>query len=135
MTKATMVLCALVLNVTALGLPALAEAQVQPAFDVEGVWQSGPIGTAQCFRDGSNVTCVLVNAGFSHVFVGRYVSPTRIAMQVTRRTRANGCTTAMSLTITMLSSGMFLETWIALDSTCDLRAGQSATDPTWSRVL
>jgi hypothetical protein len=64
----------------------------------------------------------------------RYVTPTTLQGGVTRRNRANACVTHMSVTIVLQSASSFALTWTALDSNCDLRAGQSGTDPTYNRL-
>jgi len=109
-------------------------AQQQLMFDIEGIWQYGPVGTTTCVREGLSVTCTLVTPSTTHLFIGRYISPTQIAFHITRRNRMSGCTTFMSATITMLSYSVYSSNWTALDSNCDLRAGQTGVDAAWNRV-
>jgi hypothetical protein len=116
-----------------------AAAQTPVRFDIEGNWQADATRPMQCVRIGTNVgataSCLLVNQGFAHQFELRYVNSTSLEGNVTRRNRATGCVTRMSVTVVLQSERSFTLTWTALDSACDLRAGQSATDPAYNRLL
>jgi hypothetical protein len=117
-------------------VPAQASAQstIRPAFDLEGAWQADASRPMQCFRSETEVTCIMVNDGFSHEMHMLYVSPTQLEGVLVRRNRGNGCVTHMDIAITMLSSSSFSLTWRALDASCDLAAGQTGTDPAYNRV-
>ncbi len=111
-----------------------AQSALRPQFDIEGSWQADASRPMQCFRSELDVTCVMVNQGFSHQLNLSYVAPTRLEGMVTRRNRSNGCITHMNIGITMLSAANFTLTWRALDANCDLQVGQSAGDPPYVRL-
>lgn len=127
----------LTLGALLVGQDAAAQAPVR--FDIEGSWQADATRPMQCVRSGTSVgataSCLLVNQGFAHQFELRYVTPTSLGGNVTRRNRATGCVTRMSVTVVLQSESSFTLTWTALDSGCDLKAGQSGTDPMYSRLL
>jgi hypothetical protein len=101
----------------------LASAQ-NPTHDITGLWRSADPGTAQYFQNGDEVRFIYVNKGFSHYFSGTYVTPTTIKGTINRRNRSNGCLTNMAITLKVQSQDSLTTDWIALDSNCDLRAGQ-----------
>jgi hypothetical protein len=104
-------------------------------YDIEGSWAADALRRPQCFRTGSAVSCVMLNEGFGHNFKLRYVAPTRLEGTVTRRDRTNSCSTELSIRITMASADAFTLDWRALDSNCDLAAGQGGRDPVYARLL
>jgi hypothetical protein len=110
-------------------------ATIQVLYNIEGSWTAGPTRAVQCIRVGTEATCILVNQGLSHRINLVYTSPTRLEGLVTRRNRANSCVTHMRWEVTMTSANAYTARWTALDSSCDLVAGQSATDPQYTRVL
>jgi hypothetical protein len=103
-------------------------------FDIDGRWQADPSRPMQCSRTGEQVGCTMVNESFSHSLNGWYTGPTSLHLTVTRRNRANGCVTYMDAYISMTSNDAFTLTWVARDNNCDLRAGQTGTDPTYYRI-
>ena len=109
-------------------------ATIQVQFDMEGAWRADETRPMQCFRAETDVTCIMVNQGFSHRLDLVYTSPTQLQGTVTRRDRSNTCITHMNIVISMASASTFTLRWTALDSSCDLSAGQASTDPTYTRV-
>jgi len=110
-------------------------AEVTPKFDIEGSWIADPSLPLQCTRDGVNVQCVLVNSGFSHSLVGAYIAPDLVVLDVTRRNRVDNCVTHLTTLFRLLSKDTGQSNWVALDSNCDLDAGQSGVDPIFRRVF
>ncbi len=110
-------------------------APVQILHDIDGSWKADDARPMQCFRVETEVTCVMVNQGFSHRLNLIYTSPTILSGTIVRRNRADSCVTHMNAEVTMISGSSFTLKWTALDSNCDLMAGQSGIDPKYSRVL
>jgi hypothetical protein len=104
-------------------------------YDIDGAWKADATRQLQCFRNDTDVTCVMANANYNHKFNLVYTSPTKLEGVVTRRNRTKPCVTHLGITITMTSATVFSLTWKALDSNCDLTTGQSASDPAYARVL
>lgn len=127
------VLLATLLVLIAPGIVKAAPVQIQ--HDIDGSWKADESRPMQCFRVETEATCVMVNQGFSHRLDILYISPTKLSGTIVRRNRADSCVTHMNAEITMVSGSSFAMKWTALDSNCDLQAGQSGVDPLYSRVL
>lgn len=115
-------------------LASTARGDVLPSLEVEGDWIADPSRPLQCIRAGSNVECIMVNAWFAHKAVGKYITPTLVQLEVTRRNRTNNCTTSMTAYLVLISNNRAQVTWLANDSNCDLTAGQSGVDPEYRRI-
>jgi len=106
-----------------------------PAFDLTGVW-TFPGGTMHVYQNASDVTGILMNRYFAHLFRGQFEDPTTVVgMYASRRNRKTGCATNMKVTITILSKDRFRLRWLALDSKCDLKEGQQGADVEYRRQL
>lgn len=132
MKKGTLLSCVAVATTL---LASTARADVVPALEVEGNWIADSTRPLQCFRTGSNVECIMINAGFAHKAAGRYITPTIVQLALTRRNRSNGCITHMTSYLVLLSNNLAQVTWLANDSNCDLAAGQSGVDPEYRRIF
>jgi hypothetical protein len=115
---------------TSIALVATGAAQagtVQPTFDLTGSWQGDTGGVANYFQEGTQLTFINITGGFSHHYVGRYISPTKIEGIQHRVNRSDGCSTEMLLTLTATSSNAVSVWSKSLDSNCDLVKGQILT--------
>jgi hypothetical protein len=114
-------------SIALLGTAAAQAGTVQPTFDLTGSWQGDTGGAASYFQDGTQLTYINITSGFSHYYVGRYISPTKIEGIQHRVNRSDGCSTEMLLTLTA-TSGNAVSVWSkVLDSNCDLVKGQILT--------
>jgi hypothetical protein len=100
---------------------------VQPAFDLSGAWQGDTGGAASYFQEGTALTFINITGGFTHHFVGRYISPTKIEGIQHRVNRVDRCNTEMLLTLTATDSNAVAVWSKVLDSSCDLAKGQILT--------
>lgn len=106
-----------------------------PTFDLTGIWSSSD-GTIQLYQSASDVTGVMVNKHFAHLLRGKFEdSETEVALYTDRRNRSNGCTTAMKITIKITAKDRFQLRWLALDSKCDLKEGQTGAAKEYKRQL
>lgn len=103
-------------------------ASVNPKFNLTGTWEAATGGSASFFQEGTQVTFININSGYYHYYVGRYVTPTKIAGIQHRITRSTGCSTEMSLTITATTSNSISIAATGLDSNCDVIKGGKYTD-------
>jgi hypothetical protein len=107
---------------------AVQDAHFVPTCDMAGNWTSDnsaePMDT---YRQGRHVVSISSNTGYERVFDGDYVSGQTIQGIQTRRNRAEGTTTRLHLTVTLLTPDSGRVDWIALDSNSDLRDGQTGT--------
>jgi hypothetical protein len=101
---------------------------VQPTFDLSGAWQAVSGGAASFFQEGTELTFINITGGYSHYYVGRYISPTKIEGIQHRVNRADGCSTEMLLVLTATSANNVSVWSKVLDSNCDLVKGQILTD-------
>ncbi len=99
----------------------------KPAYDITGIWRSQDPGTSQQFQNGLEVRSIYINRGFSHFFTGTYINPTTIKGMQYRRNRSNGCLTVMAITLHVQSRDSLAGEWEAMDSSCDLGAGQKGS--------
>ena len=104
------------------------------SFDIEGNWIADESRPLQCIRSGNGANCILINDVYAHSFVLHYVTPSTLEGRAYRRNRLDGCVTYLALNLAFRTRDSFSVTWRALDSRCDLRAGQSATDPEYARI-
>jgi hypothetical protein len=100
---------------------------VQPTFDLSGAWKGDSGGAASYFQEGTELTSINITSGYSHYYVGRYISPTKIEGIQHRVNRADGCSTEMLLTLTATSANTVSVWSKVLDSNCDLVKGQILT--------
>lgn len=101
---------------------------VTPRFNLTGIWNTTAGGNVNIFQQGTEVIFVNINDSFSHYYVGRYVSPTRVVGIQHRVTRATRCATEMLVTIVVRDNAVFSDYGRALDSNCDLVKGQTYPD-------
>lgn len=119
----------LLLIITSLSLTPTANADsVTPRFNLTGIWQSAAGGNVNVFQQGTEVIFINITDSFSHYYVGRYVSPTRIVGIQHRVTRATRCATEMIVSISVRDNEFFTDAGRALDSNCDLVKGQTYPD-------
>jgi hypothetical protein len=100
---------------------------VQPTFDLSGAWQGDSGGAASYFQESTELSFINITGGYSHSYVGRYISPTKIEGIQHRVNRADGCSTEMLLTLTATSANTVSVWSKVLDSNCDLVKGQILT--------
>jgi len=99
--------------------------EIQPTYDITGIWRSKDPGTQQIFQDGIDVKHTYIHRDFAHYMAGKYINPTTIKGIMYRTTRNSGCRTQASFTATVTSKNSFVWKWLAKDSNCDLHEGQS----------
>ena len=113
------------------GLP-IERVQDAPA-DLTGVWSDG-IAPIHIHQHGSDVEFRYVTNDYDHTFRGHFVSPSAIEGGYTpRRNRTTGCATTLAVHIDVRDANTFVLRWRALDSNCDLAAGQTGTDQPYVR--
>lgn len=101
--------------------------------DFTGTWSNGtaPIRIKQ---NGDSISFRYLAGQFDHRFVGRIVAPGEVEGQYSPRlNRATGCRTSLEVHLKMDSPRTFTLTWRALDSNCDLKAGQTGQDPGFTK--
>ncbi len=103
------------------------------AADLNGVWSDG-IAPIQIHQNGPNVAFRYVTNDYDHTFRGHFVLPYEVEGKYTpRRNRTTGCATTMAVHIDVRDANTFILHWRALDSNCDLAAGQMGTDVPYVR--
>ncbi len=114
------------------GVP-IERVQGAPA-DLTGVWSDG-IAPIHIHQHGGDVDFRYVTNDYDHTFRGRFVSPYGIEGAYTpRRNRTTGCATTLAVHIDVRDANSFVLHWRALDSNCDLAAGQTGTDAPYVRL-
>ena len=98
------------------------------SFDITGTWQFASGGTANFFQSGNKIYFIDIDPNFSHYFVGKYISPTKIEGAMNRVNRHNDCSTESRVTVTIVSPDEMSVSLIALDSKCDLEKNKSYFD-------
>ena len=92
-----------------------------PKYDFSGHWNSdNSVEYTDTRRHGRHIVFTGNNNGYAHVFEGDYVDEQTIEGIQTRRKLADGTTTRMHLTITLLSPDEGRVEWVALDSSSEI---------------
>lgn len=128
--KNILITVAAVLLLAALGVGgwfAYSKLSFTPTYDYAGRWSDGAPESADVHRHGKHVVFTYNTSDYEHTFTGNYIDDKTIVGVQTRRKRADGTSTRMSLTVTMSSADSARIDWVGLDSNSDIRQGQSGT--------
>jgi hypothetical protein len=128
--KNILIIVAAVLLFAALGIGgwfAYSKLSFTPTYDFAGHWSDGAPESSDVHRNGKRVVYTFNNSDFEHTFTGNYIDDKTIVGVQTRRKRADGTSTRMSLTIMLSSADSAQIDWVGLDSNSDIRQGQRGT--------
>lgn len=129
-TSRSRILSAIVAGLSLAACSGFAQAQQS---DFNGVWSDG-IAPIEIHQSGESVEFRYITNEFDHHFVGHLVAPGEIEGEYApRRNRNTGCETTLAVRIHRVAGEAFKLDWRALDSNCDLAAGQTGEDALYYR--